>query len=230
MCSRYRLTSPPDAVRTLLATTNDELFPPRTNIAPTQPVHVARLNERGERRLELVRWGLIPSWAKDPRELALLFVARSETALEKPTYRAGMRYRRCLVPADGYYEWTGPKGARQPHLIRPVQSGPVVFAGIWDHWLGADGSEMESMAILTVAAGPDVADLSERMPAILHPAQFTAWLDCRGCPAVEAVAFLQPTAARLLRAEAVTRTLVDQDNASENRAGTPTTVTPRSQN
>lgn len=222
MCSRYRLTSPPSAVRALLATTNDEEFPPRTNIAPTQPVHVARLNERGERRLDLVRWGLIPSWAKDPREVALLFVARSETALEKPTYRAGMRYRRCLVPANGYYEWTGPKGARQPHLIRPVQPGPVVFAGIWDHWLGADGSEMESMAILTVAAGPDVDDLSERMPAILHPAQFTAWLDCRGCPAVEAAAFLQPTMKGQLRPVAATRTLEDPIETPENQTEIPT--------
>ena len=199
MCARYRLTSTPDTVRALLATTNDEVFPPRTNIAPTQPVHVARLDERGRRRLDLVRWGLIPSWAKDPRELALLFVARSETALVKPTYRAGMRYRRCLVPADGYYQWTGLKGARRPHLVEPVQPGPIVFAGIWDHWLGADGSEMESMAILTVAASPDVADLSDRMPAILQPGQFQAWLDCRGCPAVDAARFLVPAAAGTLR-------------------------------
>jgi putative SOS response-associated peptidase YedK len=219
MCSRYRLTSPPNAVRTLLASTNDEVFPPRTNIAPTQPVHVARLNERGERRLELVRWGLIPSWAKDPRELALLFVARSETALEKPTYRAGMRYRRCLVPADGYYEWTGPKGARQPYLVQPAQPGPIVFAGIWDHWLGADGSEMESMAILTVAANDDVSALSERMPAILKPEQFTSWLDCRGCPADEAAAFLRPAMSGQLRSVAVTRKLMEEIEIKEIPSG-----------
>jgi putative SOS response-associated peptidase YedK len=230
MCSRYRLTSPPDAVRALLATTNDEVFPPRTNIAPTQPVHVARIDERGQRRLDLVRWGLIPSWAKDPRELALLFVARSETALEKPTYRAGMRYRRCLVPADGYYEWTGPKGTRQPHLVLPPHPGPLVFAGIWDHWLGADGSEMESMTILTVGAGPDVEALSERMPAILHPQQFDAWLDCRGCPATEAATFLQPAAPGLLRWMAVTRTLDDQIETSENPAGKPSEAPHRRQN
>lgn len=230
MCSRYRLTSPPEAVRTLLATTNDEVYPPRTNIAPTQPVHVARLNERGQRRLDLVRWGLIPAWAKDPRELALLFVARSETTLEKPTYRAGMRYRRCLVPADGYYEWTGPKGTRQPHLVQPLQPGPIVFAGIWDHWLGADGSEMESMAILTVAAGPDVADLSERMPAILHPGQFERWLDCRGCPAVQAAAFLRPAMAGQLRSIEVTRTLGDISETKDDPALRLPETVPRSQN
>ena len=207
MCSRYRLTSSPDAVRALLATTNDEDFPPRTNIAPTQPVHVARLDECGQRRLDLVRWGLIPAWCKDPRELALLFNVRAETALEKPTYRAGLRYRRCLVPADGYYQWTGPKGFRQPHLVEPVAPGPIAFAAIWDHWLGADGSEMESMAILTVPAGADVEALGERMPAIVSPDQFAEWLDCRGCPAAEAAAFLKPTASGRLLCACVDRTL-----------------------
>jgi putative SOS response-associated peptidase YedK len=206
MCSRYRLTSSPDVVRAFLATANEEAFPPRNDIAPTQPVHVARLDQRGVRRLDLVRWGLIPSWAKDPRALALLFNARAETALEKPTYRAGMRYRRCLVPADGYYEWTGPKGNRQPYLVELLKPGPIAFAGVWDHWLGADGSEMESMAILTVAAGPDVAVLSERMPAILPPEHFEAWLDCRGCAATEAAAWLLPAPAGQFRPISISRT------------------------
>ena len=192
MCSRYCLTSPPSAVREFLATTNEEQFPARVNIAPTQPVHIARIDHRGQRRLDLVRWGLIPGWVKNFGEFALLFSARSEGALEKPTFRAGLNYRRCLVPADGYTQWTGPRSARQPHLVTPVRSGLMAFAGIWEHWLGADGSELESMAILTVAAGPDVAQLHDRMPAILAPGQFACWLDTRACRADEAAKFLRP--------------------------------------
>lgn len=199
MCSRYRLTSSPDAIAALLRTVNREEFPPRERIAPTEPVLIAKIGERGDRRLELVRWGLIPGWAKDPRELPLLFNARAETALEKPTYRAGLRYRRCLVPADGYYDWSGSKQARVGHVITPIESGPIAFAGVWEHWLGADGSEMDSMAILTVAAGPDVTAISERMPAILAPRQFDDWLDCRGCPAEAAAAMLEPSPCGSLR-------------------------------
>ena len=230
MCVRYRLTSPPVVVRRLLATANDEQFPARTNIAPTQPVHIARIGHRGTRNLDLVRWGLIPGWVKDPREFSVLINARSEGALDKPTFRAGLRYRRCLVPADGYTQWTGPKGDRRPQLIFPVEAGPMAFAGIWDHWLGADGSEMESMAILTVAAGPDVADLSERMPAILHPGQFERWLDCRGCPAVQAAAFLRPAMAGQLRSIEVTRTLGDISETKDDPALRLPETVPRSQN
>ena len=192
MCSRYHLTSAPEVVRRFLETTNDEQFPPRATIAPTQPVHVARPDIRGERRLDLVQWGLLPAWVKDPGAFSLLFNARAEGALDKPTFRAGLRYRRCLVPADGYTQWTGPKGARVPHQVAPAAGGPIAFAGIFDHWLGADGSELESMAILTVAAGADVAGLHDRMPAVLEPALFDAWLDCRDCPAEDAASFLRP--------------------------------------
>lgn len=205
MCTRYSLTSAPQAVRAALATVNDELFPARSQISPTQPVHIARLDPRERRCLELVRWGLIPSWVKDPRDLGLIINVRAEVALEKPTFRAGMRYRRCLVPADGFYLWTGPKQARQATFVAPVSPGPIAFAGIWEHWLGADGSEMESMAILTVPAGPDTAHLHDRMPAILAPAQYADWLDVRGCAAGEAAAFLHPAPAGTLRAAAFTR-------------------------
>lgn len=199
MCVRYRLTSSPAQVQALLGTANEELFPPRETIAPTQPVLIARLDHLRTRKLELVRWGLIPGWAKDPSTLPLLINVKCEDALDKPTYRAGMRYRRCLVPADGYYVWTGSKGQRQRHTVVPAASGPVAFAGIWDHWLGADGSEMESMAILTLAAGPDVAALDVRMPAIVAPADFAAWLDCRETKDTEALGLLRPSPAGTLR-------------------------------
>jgi putative SOS response-associated peptidase YedK len=179
MCSRYSLTSPPEAVRAYFGTHNELTFPPRYNIAPTQPVAIVRRDAKGERELALVRWGLVPSWVKDPREFSTLINARAETAAEKPSFRGAMRHRRCLVPASGFYEWTGAPGAKRPHLIRPRGGGPFAMAGVYEHWLGADGSELESMAILTVAANRAVARLHDRMPLIIAPEHFDFWLDCR---------------------------------------------------
>ena len=198
MCSRYSLTSPHEAVRSYFKYKNEAAFPPRYNIAPTQPVGIVRVSERGEREFQLVRWGLIPSWVKDPREFTTLINARAETALEKPSFRACMKYRRCLIPTDGFYEWTGPKGAKRPHLIRPKGGGPFAMAGLWEAWLGAEGSEMETMAILTVAANRTVATIHDRMPAILAPGTFDAWLDMRGTPADEAAELLLPAQDALL--------------------------------
>ena len=179
MCSRYNLTAPPDAVRAWFGLAAVHEFPPRYNIAPTQPVAIVRNGLRGQRELALVRWGLIPSWVKDPRERATLVNARAETAAEKPSFRGGMRHRRCLVPATGYYEWTGKTRARMPHLIRPAAGGLMALGGLWEHWLGADGSELETMAILTVDANETVAGIHDRMPLVIQPADFERWLDCR---------------------------------------------------
>jgi putative SOS response-associated peptidase YedK len=207
MCSRYSLTSPHEAVRATFGTRNGLVFPPRYNIAPTQPVAIVRLDHKGEREMELVRWGLVPSWAKDASRLPLLINARAETALDKPTFRAGLRYRRCLVPADAFYEWGGAKGRRRPHMVRKAGGGPMALAGISEHWLGADGSELDSMAVLTVAANAEVSRLHDRMPAILPAEQFSAWLDCRGCPAEEAADMLGPAPDASLEIAAVSQKL-----------------------
>jgi putative SOS response-associated peptidase YedK len=179
MCSRYSLTSPPEAVRRLFQCGGSEDFPPRYNIAPTDPVLVVRADTHHERQLYLVRWGLIPPWVKDPREFATLINARSETVAEKPSFRGAIRHRRCIVPTDGFYEWTGRPGAKQPHLIRMKDRSLFALAALWEHWLGADGSELETMAILTTAANEDMAHLHDRMPIILSPDVFDRWLDCR---------------------------------------------------
>jgi putative SOS response-associated peptidase YedK len=178
MCSRYSLTSPPEAVRDYFRYDNEAVFPTRYNIAPSQPVAIVRDTHNGGRELALVRWGLIPSWVKDPREFRMMINARSETAAEKPSFRAAMRHRRCLVPTDGFYEWTGVAGAKRPHLVRPRTGGPMGMAGIHEHWQGADGSEMESMAILTTAANQAMSAIHDRMPVIIAPEHFDAWLDC----------------------------------------------------
>ena len=179
MFSRYSLTSPPEAIGKLFAVRIAEAFPPRYNIAPTEPTLIVRNSDRDARELHLVRWGLIPSWVKDPREFSTLINARSETAAEKPSFRGAMRHRRCLVPTDGFYEWTGKPGAKRPHLVRLKGHQPFAFGGLWEHWLGADGSEIETMAILTTSANTDMAPIHDRMPVIIAPEDFDRWLDVK---------------------------------------------------
>ena len=180
MCSRYSLTSPAEAVRGYFKLKEVPDFPPRYNIAPTQPVAIVRQDFQAAHQFALVRWGLIPGWVKDPREFSTLINARAESAAEKPSFRAALRHRRCLVPANGFYEWTGRAGHKLPHLIRRPQAALMAFAGLWEHWLGADGSEFDTMAILTVAANATVSAVHDRMPLILAEADFNRWLDCRG--------------------------------------------------
>lgn len=212
MCSRYSLTSPPEAVRAMFGYHNQAEFPSRYNIAPTQPVAIVRTSHGGERELALVRWGLIPSWAKEPEKFTTLINARSETASEKPSFRASLRHRRCIVPADAFYEWTGKPGSKQPHMIG-LKSGEVMgFAGIWEHWLGADGSEIETMAILTRDANDDMADIHDRMPVILNPEQYDQWLDCRPGSSLGTEGMMGPLPTGLLNIVAISRELNNPRN------------------
>jgi putative SOS response-associated peptidase YedK len=203
MCSRYSLTSPHEAVRAIFATQNAIEFPPRYNIAPSQPAIIVRHGHRGERELALVRWGLIPPWVKDIKTFTMLINARSETVMEKPSFRAALKYRRCLVPADGFYEWSGPPKDKRPTLFRTRANGPFAFAGIWEHWMNADGSELESMAILTTSPNAVVTAVHDRMPVILAPEAHAAWLDVKGHDAESVVPLLQPAPDDFLDAIAV---------------------------
>ncbi|WP_246274459.1 SOS response-associated peptidase [Hyphomicrobium sulfonivorans] len=213
MCSRYSLTSPPEAVRAMFGYHNDAIFPPRYNIAPSQPVAIVRYNFKGEREMALVQWGLLPSWVKDPREFKPLINARAESAAAKPSFRAGLRHKRCLVPADGYYEWTGAVGDKQPHLIRPHRAtGPIALAAIYEEWLGADGSEIETMAVLTVPAKGPVAALHNRMPVIIPPEHFELWLNCRSGTTTEIQPLLSPEPRRDLEIIDVSRKLNNPAN------------------
>jgi len=182
MCGRFTLTAGPEEVRAALGLDAIEDFPPRENIAPTEPIAIVR-NENGIRRLALVRWGFVPSWVKDPGAFTLLFNARSETAAEKASFRSALRYRRCLVPASGFYEWQrGPGKGKQPYLVRPREGGVVAYAGIYELWAGADGSEIETACILTTAANDTLAAIHDRMPVVIHPEDFERWLDVRNSP------------------------------------------------
>jgi putative SOS response-associated peptidase YedK len=212
MCSRYALTSPYEAVRAYFAFRNGDVFPPRYNIAPSQPVAIVRHDLKGERELALVRWGLIPSWVKDPRTFKMLINARSESVAEKPSFRASLRHRRCLVPCDGFYEWTGPARARRPYLARPRAGGPMALAAIHENWLGADGSEIETMAILTTASNGAMAAVHDRMPVIIAPEHFAAWLDCSPGTTAHIDPLLTSPAEDLLEIVEVTRRLNDPRN------------------
>lgn len=180
MCSRYNLIAAPETVRAVFGLEAIEFFPPRYNIAPTQPVGIVRRSHAGPPEFHLVRWGLIPGWIKDPSKLSTLINARAETVADRPAFRGALRHRRCLVPATGFYAWSGTRKGRVAHLYRPKAGGVLALAGLAEHWLGADGSELETMAILTAPTKKTPAPLHERMPLIIPPSCFAEWLDCRG--------------------------------------------------
>jgi putative SOS response-associated peptidase YedK len=190
MCGRFALTATPEEVRELLGLLELESFPARFNIAPTQPILVVVSGERQEpgsnlpdRRAVLVRWGLTPGWVKDPKDFPLLFNARAESAIGKASFRAAMRHRRVLVPASGFYEWHRPakeSGEKsQAYWVRPRSGGIVAFAGLMETWSSADGSEVDTGAILTVRANRTISAIHERMPVVIRPEDFARWLDCK---------------------------------------------------
>ena len=173
MCGRYTLTVPVDRLAAELGL--DEVradLSPNFNVAPTQSV-AAVVAEGGKRRLELLRWGLVPSWADDPEIGSRMINARSETAPDKPSFRSAIRRRRCLIPADGFYEWKREEGVKQPFYIRMKGGRPFAFAGLWESW----HDEVRSCAILTTSANALVGDVHERMPVILPREDYEVWLD-----------------------------------------------------
>ncbi|MCX7309127.1 MAG: SOS response-associated peptidase [Afipia sp.] len=176
MCGRYVITSSPEALRKLFGYADQPNFPARYNVAPTQPVPVV-IQENGERRFRLMRWGLLPSWVRDPKKFALVFNARSETVLEKPAFRNAMKRRRCLIPADGYYEWQTSASRKRPYFIHAADGEPVGFAGLSETWIGPNGEEMDTVAIVTAAAASDMSVLHHRVPVTIAPGDFDRWLD-----------------------------------------------------
>lgn len=176
MCGRYALAVQPEDVEAEFSMIRIEWFPPRYNIAPTQPILIVR-GERGERRPALVRWGLIPSWTKDLSAMPLLFNARSETAAEKPAFRGAYRHRRCLIPATGFYEWRkDANGKKQPFYLQPARGGIIAFAGLWDEWADDKGNIIDTATILTTAANRELAPIHERMPVVVPREQYDLWL------------------------------------------------------
>ena len=191
MCGRYCITSAPEAIRALFRYLEQPNFPPRYNVAPTQPVPVVRLVE-GERQFALVRWGLLPAWVKDPKNFTLLINARGESVNDKPAFRNAMKRRRCLFPADGFYEWKTEGTRKRPFFAHPTAPGPIAFAGLWETWTGPNGEEMETAAIVTTQANRALASVHHRAPVIVPPEAFDLWLDCAKVDATTATALIAP--------------------------------------
>ena len=201
MCGRYRLSRRKPVVEEYFDSVSDEQdWVPRYNIAPTQPVQVIRQNPTQPfRELSLMRWGLIPSWAKDTSGAASMINARSETAGTKPAFADALKYRRCLIPADGFYEWKRSAGSKQPYCFEVNNGELFAFAGLWDRWKDANGNWLKTCTILTTTPNTVTSAVHDRMPVILNASDYDLWLDpgMRNVPAVSDL--LKPYDARAMR-------------------------------
>jgi len=189
MCGRFVITSPPAALRQIFGYIEQPNFPPRHNIAPTQPIPVIIL-ENGARHFRLMRWGLLPAWVKDARTFTLLINARAETVLEKPAFKNAIKRRRCLIPADGYYEWQASGKRKRPHFIHRRDGAPVGLAALAETWIGPNGEELDTVAIVTAPASADLAVLYHRVPVTIGADDFGRWLDCSNDNAEDVMALL----------------------------------------
>jgi putative SOS response-associated peptidase YedK len=196
MCGRYVISSSPEALRAAFGYGEQPNFPPRYNVAPTQPIPVVRL-DGGKRTFALMRWGFVPGWVKDPKTVSLMINARGESVNDKPAFRNAMRRRRCLIPADGFYDWR-PGEPQRPYFVRAKSGAPLAFAGLWETWIGPNGEEVDTAAIVTTRANRLLSAIHERMPVIVAPDAFALWLDCAKVDATTAAALIAPAPEALL--------------------------------
>jgi putative SOS response-associated peptidase YedK len=205
MCGRFTLKTPADRLAEAFGGAASDYPQARYNIVPGQPVAALRaVPETSAREVVALRWGLVPSWTKDPAIGNKMINARAETLAEKPSFRTAFRRRRCLVPADGFYEWQKTKGTKQPFHIARADGAPFAFAGLWERWEG-DGTALESCTIVTTEANECLAPIHQRMPVILKRSDYALWLDpkvadrpilealLRPCPADDLVAWAVST-------------------------------------
>jgi putative SOS response-associated peptidase YedK len=206
MCGRYVILSTPEAIRAMFGYAELPNFPPRYNVAPTQPIPVVRL-DNGKRSFALMRWGLLPAWVKDPKTFPLLINARGESVLDKPAFRNAMRRRRCLIPTDGFYEWQ-PGPPKRPYFVQAKRGAdgaapPLAFAGLYETWTGPNGEEVDTATIITTTANRTLAAVHERMPVFVKPEAFELWLDCANVEADVAAALIAPADEALLEVHEV---------------------------
>ena len=220
MCGRYRLSRRKQIIEEHFDTVSgEEDWSPRYNIAPTQPVPVIRQNPKEpSRMLSLMRWGLIPSWAKDTSGAAGMINARSETAATKPAFRDPMKSRRCLIPADGFYEWVRTAKAKQPYCFEINDGELFAFAGLWDRWKDPSGQWIKSCSILTTTPNAVTSAVHDRMPVILEWDNYDLWLD-PGMTDVEAITdLLKPYDARMMRCYPISARINQVQNDDEDCA------------
>ena len=176
MCSRYFLDADGNVIAFVFGVPLHERVKKRFNIAPTQDSPVVRATPEGTREVGMLRWGLVPSWAKDVKVGAQMINARSETLAEKPAFRNAFRQRRCLVPATGFFEWQGEPGRKQPWAITVPGRPLFAFAGLWERWKAPDGGAVETFTIVTTDANEAIAPIHDRMPVILPEEAYDTWL------------------------------------------------------
>lgn len=176
MCGRYALHTHPDIIALQFGVAEAPPMKPRFNIAPTQEAPVVRVDAAQKRELALLRWGLIPPWSKDPSIGARMINARAESIADKPSFRNAFRRRRCLVPADGYYEWKVEGGRKQPYFLQLASGESFAMAGLWEQWRSPEGKLVETYAIVTIEAAGTARRIYDRMPVILAQPEYEAWL------------------------------------------------------
>lgn len=203
MCGRFTLSQSAAAIASAFHLNEVPNLEPQYNIAPTQTVATIQQTEPNQRQLKMLRWGLIPAWAKDAAIGARLINARSETVNEKPSFRSAFRQRRCLIVADGFYEWQRQAGKKQPFHIRLQNGQPFAFAGLWEHWQSPEGELIESCTILTTEANDLLRPIHDRMPVILEPEVYDVWLDLTAAQPDKLQQLLHPYPAKAMTAYAV---------------------------
>ena len=205
MCGRYRLSRRKQLVEECFDCGPwDEEWSPRFNVAPTQPVPVIRQNPKEPiRELSLMKWGLIPHWAKDASGAAGMINARSETAATKPAFRDSLKFRRCLIPADAFYEWSRTGKTKQPYCLEVNEGEVFAFAGLWDGWKDANGNWVKTCSILTTTPNAVTAPVHDRMPVILDSDSYDLWLDPGMNDGATVSELLKPYNARLMRCYAI---------------------------
>ena len=214
MCGRFTLTADPDVIREAFALGPASApalaeLAPRYNIAPSQPVAIVAADSTGARKLEFFKWGLVPAWAKDPKIGYKLINARAETLAEKPSFRTALKKRRCLILADGFYEWKKDGKAKTPMRIQLKSGEPFAFAGLYEFWKPADSDAfLKSCVIITTAPNPLMEKIHDRMPAILKPKDYDLWLTPGELPAEKSLPLLKSYAAAQMKAARVS-TLVN---------------------
>jgi putative SOS response-associated peptidase YedK len=200
MCGRFASFTPASTYMRLFRAVHGIVDTgPRYNVAPGADVLVCREPTPGGRELAMLHWGLIPSWARDPKAGYRMINARAETVAEKPAFRSALRRRRCLVAADGFYEWQEAKPRKQPHFIRLKDGAPFAFAGLWEHWVAED-RVIESCTIIVTRANGLIAPIHDRMPVILAPEDYALWLDPSVKEPAAVLGLLQPFAPERMEA------------------------------
>lgn len=213
MCGRYALNSPPSLIKARFGLDDCVDYAPRYNIPPGTEIPVIRQSPEGQRVLHLLRWGLVPHWAKDPAIGNKLNNARGESVAEKPSFRDAFKRRRCLIPASGFYEWKTEGKVKQPYFISLKSGEPLAMAGLWESWRDPEGGILRTACIITTGSNAVMAPIHDRMPVILGPEHWAAWL---AAPAEQIAGLVRPSEPEGMQAWPVSRRVsktVDDDPA-----------------